>query len=1190
MLPTSCRAPLVAAVLLLVSACQCGAPTPAPLPPDVVDAGTEVTFGDSLADVDAIGAAWRPQFEADYNTLQPAPGVQPATPSQTADVVVRPGSLLFDPATHPEVLSWQPGQVVVSAPSSDGGTGRNPFGFARKVVKVEATDAGLEVTTELPALEEIVSGDLQQQLDPAALVPVDLAQVDLDWAAENLYRDDDVVSPDIEGLPDDSAFPDVDDEGDPLPDAGPSDPFLKKLFKKAKQAVKNVGQAIAKGVTQGVKAVVQTAVNAWKAVTPDSFQAAITLNREITIPTNVPMLGYSYTQPLVPTSKVPMELTLSGSGSYAGSLTFNPRTQVGMRVPNLGSSTKFKVWLNVDSYLRTTTTMSVDFSVTLASAGGAAGSALEASLNANADLAQSVYSGLKEVTLGHPDTKPAGGWKKTLFISKPATQTVFAGPVPVVFTQTFQLDLECGFEARASLKTTINATSALTMKFRAEYEKGGTSGATTPQFTRATSQSIAVTGGGSVALSCGLIPRINAFVYDAVGINAGVRGSLVARASYDSTCEPDPRLSRPKGLVTVGLYGNIGVQFGGRLQAPGSSFAGTAGQQAGFDVGPLEPWNMEFPIYQHRWDVPGLGYCTPTCRNRSTSMSEQETDVDCGGACASACAVGKRCRVTSDCAGGSFCTGGVCSTTHCGNGVRDGDETAIDCGGARCPARCALQRECRSGADCRSGFCRLTQGSGSNLGRCVADRCQDRVRNGGELGVDCGGGGCMPCPVGTAVTSAAGCASGASNGTVCVATSCRDLVRNGAETDVDCGGPSCPACVTGRRCSTSGDCGSGVCNAGTCAQGPVPFGRWEFDSSPADSSGNGRTASFTPDAGLYEFTGFAGTSALDVAGGAAVVPAFDVGDRFTLMAWVRPPFLESSRRQVLLATSAGAQASAGFALGVDQTSMDGRLWFQVGDGAMGCERVTAPAAFLAGTWVHVAATVRRSAGEVQLFVNGAPVAVTSAACPVINFPTNRAFSMGAAAGGGQGFGGQLDRVALFNGVLPAADVAYEANPNVCLRTPCLFSGGTSTGAVGGKVGADRLCAQSPNRARGLTSAVAFMAFGPSTPVTALAMLPGFDAGAPLYGPSGLKVAQDFRTLFDGGAACNDCELPVRTRLPDHWFHAGPDGVARPQTCNGGTSASASDEGIVNITEGSGFGSTDNTVSCNESRAVLCLGF
>ena len=44
---------------------------------------------------------------------------------------------------------------------------------------------------------------------------------------------------------------------------------------------------------------------------------------------------------------------------------------------------------------------------------------------------------------------------------------------------------------------------------------------------------------------------------------------------------------------------------------------------------------------------------------------------------------------------------------------------------------------------------------------------------------------------------------------------CTDRVLNGNETDVDCGG-SCPGCPVGNDCGVAADCQSGVCTGGKC--------------------------------------------------------------------------------------------------------------------------------------------------------------------------------------------------------------------------------------------------------------------------------------------------------------------------------------------------------------------------------------
>ncbi len=76
----------------------------------------------------------------------------------------------------------------------------------------------------------------------------------------------------------------------------------------------------------------------------------------------------------------------------------------------------------------------------------------------------------------------------------------------------------------------------------------------------------------------------------------------------------------------------------------------------------------------------------------------------------------------------------------CTDGVQNGNETGVDCGGPDCPA---------------------------------CPTCTDGILNGNETDVDCGGPDCPACPT------------------------CSDGIQNGDETGVDCGGSSCPPCGGG---------------------------------------------------------------------------------------------------------------------------------------------------------------------------------------------------------------------------------------------------------------------------------------------------------------------------------------------------------------------------------------------------------
>ncbi len=102
------------------------------------------------------------------------------------------------------------------------------------------------------------------------------------------------------------------------------------------------------------------------------------------------------------------------------------------------------------------------------------------------------------------------------------------------------------------------------------------------------------------------------------------------------------------------------------------------------------------------------------------------------------------------------------------------------------------------------------------VGACVdgtpGPTCFDRVRNGAESDLDCGGG-CRACQDGEACTAPSDCQSNAcTTAAVCAAPSCGDGVVSGFETGVDCGW-SCAACGSGAACESDRDCASGRCGA-----------------------------------------------------------------------------------------------------------------------------------------------------------------------------------------------------------------------------------------------------------------------------------------------------------------------------------------------------------------------------------------
>lgn len=115
--------------------------------------------------------------------------------------------------------------------------------------------------------------------------------------------------------------------------------------------------------------------------------------------------------------------------------------------------------------------------------------------------------------------------------------------------------------------------------------------------------------------------------------------------------------------------------------------------------------------------------------------------------------------------------------------------------------------------------------------------CFDGVKNGHETGIDCGGTECGLCPSGQGCESGGDCLSGICNAGICEDPSCSDGIYNGFETDVDCGG-FCNPCPIGDRCAIDSDCSTGNCQSGVC--GGCASVAYTFR---ANSSGGGTTSS-----------------------------------------------------------------------------------------------------------------------------------------------------------------------------------------------------------------------------------------------------------------------------------------------------------------------------------------------------------
>ena len=238
-------------------------------------------------------------------------------------------------------------------------------------------------------------------------------------------------------------------------------------------------------------------------------------------------------------------------------------------------------------------------------------------------------------------------------------------------------------------------------------------------------------------------------------------------------------------------------------------------------------------------------------------LGDSESDVDCGGPDCPACGEHSRCGQASDCIS-QHCDNivageGLCYPATCSDGLHNGYESDVDCGGIYCPDKCGQGKECALDEDCATGFCvdevccgvacegpckSCLPGTGAcelsaadtdpgdlcpgALNNCtedgVCEECADRTPNGQETGVDCGGSICPPCAAGGACVVPEDCASCVCVSGACEPPRCDDGQRDGCETDVDCGGPCGPTCAIGQACRIKADCALFNCVEGRCVE------------------------------------------------------------------------------------------------------------------------------------------------------------------------------------------------------------------------------------------------------------------------------------------------------------------------------------------------------------------------------------
>ncbi len=156
------------------------------------------------------------------------------------------------------------------------------------------------------------------------------------------------------------------------------------------------------------------------------------------------------------------------------------------------------------------------------------------------------------------------------------------------------------------------------------------------------------------------------------------------------------------------------------------------------------------------------------------------------------------------------------------------------------------------------------------------------------------------------------------------------------------------------------------------------------------------------------------------------LPAWDFGERFSLVMWVKPRAHATSL--VLAATSPGGYAAAGWRFFINSFGTgDGKLLFESGDGQSGATAATAAGRIVPDRWQQVAVVVDRVARTAHLYVDGTERTERNA---VHAFPPRvKEWTLGRLNDGYEPtrFQGEIDDVRLYAGLLsPQAIKALAA--------------------------------------------------------------------------------------------------------------------------------------------------------------------
>lgn len=216
--------------------------------------------------------------------------------------------------------------------------------------------------------------------------------------------------------------------------------------------------------------------------------------------------------------------------------------------------------------------------------------------------------------------------------------------------------------------------------------------------------------------------------------------------------------------------------------------------------------------------------------------------------------------------------------------------------------------------------------------------------------------------------------------------------------------------------------------SGTSDECLDPVAQFLMDDTEADA--NGGEWNVGPTFGApFEPCSYTGSASLSFDGvndyadfeRAGIPTAFPLGDRFTVMGWIRPSNTLKSGINTFVANAADGVEANGFKVFFNSfETSDRALIVETGNGTVGANLTTTAGTIVAGSWQHIAVSVDRTAGTATIYRNG--VALTATGSVRTDFKANGNLYIGSFAGNVFNLRGNLDDFRFYDDVVSAVEI------------------------------------------------------------------------------------------------------------------------------------------------------------------------